>query len=138
MVCSLLYVSKTLLAPVQAEAALADIVSVSMARNAGLGITGALVATGAYFAQVLEGSPEAVAEIMRSISADPRHMRVKIIRQAKEEDRRFSAWLTAYYSAPAFGDRYIAPFYAPLSRDSLAYLGLRLVTFMEDFVRLPA
>ena len=135
MVHSVLYVSKTLLEPAQAEAELAQIVAVSRVRNAALGVSGALVSTGMYFAQVLEGDREAVDELMQSINADPRHMRVKIIRVAAEE-RRFSGWSMAYSGAAGFVDRHISPFFSPLPDGNAAHLGLRLVTLMEEFARL--
>ncbi len=114
MAYSLLYVSKTLLEHPQAEAEVAQIVASSASRNARLGVTGALVSTSTYFAQLLEGPRSAVGELMQSINADPRHMRVRIIRTA-EEERRFAEWSMVYTGYASFVDRHIAPFFCALA-----------------------
>jgi Sensors of blue-light using FAD len=49
------------------------IVRIARARNATLGVTGALVYSGEHFAQVLEGLPEDLEVLMRSIRHDTRH-----------------------------------------------------------------
>jgi hypothetical protein len=137
MAYSLLYVSKTLLEPAGAEAEVAEIVAGSVSRNARLGVTGALVCTGTYFAQLLEGTQVAVEELMQSINADARHMRVRIIRTA-EEERRFAAWSMVYTGYASFVDRHIAPFFSALPRGDAAHLAQRLVSLMEEYARLPA
>jgi hypothetical protein len=135
LVYSLLYVSKTLLEFPAGEAEVANIVAGSLIRNAKLGITGALISTGSYFAQVLEGEREAVEELMASINADPRHMRVKIIRTV-EEARRFAGWSLAYSGTSAAVDRHVAPLFSPLPQGDVAYLGLRLIGLMEEVARI--
>lgn len=137
MAYSLLYVSKTLLEAPQAETEVAQIVAGSVSRNARLGVTGALVSTGTYFAQLLEGPEGAVAELMQSINADARHMRVRTIRTAQEE-RRFAAWSMVYTGYASFVDRYIAPFFSALPQSDAAHLAQRLVSLMEEYARLPA
>lgn len=136
MAYSLLYVSKTLLTFPAGEAEVAAIVQVSRARNTLLNVTGALISTGGYFAQVLEGELAAVEELMVSINADPRHMRVKIIRTT-EEPRRFAGWAMAYSGRASFVDRHIAPLFSPLSPGDTAHLAVKLISLMEEFVRLP-
>ena len=136
MAYSLLYVSKTLLTFPAGEAEVANIVEVARSRNATLGVTGALISTGAYFAQVLEGEQQAVEELMRSIDADARHMRVKILRTVAEA-RRFSGWSMAYSGNAGFVDRHIAPLFSPLAGGDATYLAMKLIGLMEEFVRLP-
>ncbi len=136
MAYSLLYVSKTLLTFPADEGEITAIVQGSRARNTLLNVTGALIATGGCFAQVLEGDQVAVAELMRSIDADPRHMRVKIIRIV-EEPRRFANWSMAYSGQASFVDRHIIPLFSPLSGGGTAHLAVRLIELMEEFVRLP-
>jgi len=132
---TLLYVSKTLLEFPASEAEVANIVAVSLSRNAKLGVTGALISTGSYFAQVLEGEQAAVEELMDSIDADPRHMRVKIIRTV-EEPRRFAGWSMAYSGTSPLVDRHIAPLFSPLPAGDAAHLGLRLIGLMEEVTRI--
>jgi hypothetical protein len=132
---SLLYVSKTLLEYPEGKAELASIVAAANLRNAQLEITGALISTSSYFAQVLEGSQAAVEELMRSIDADPRHMRLKIIRTA-EEPRRFTGWSMAYSGYASFIDRNIAPLFSPIGEGDAQHLALRLISVMEEFTRM--
>jgi len=136
MIYTVLYVSKTLLEFPAGEAEVADIVAFSRSRNAGLEVTGALISTGTYFAQLLEGPREAVEELMRSIDADPRHMRIKTMRTA-EEARRFAGWSMAYSGTADYVDRQIAPLFSPLSASVTAHLALRLIALMEEAVKLP-
>lgn len=133
---SLLYVSKTLLEFPQGDAEVANIVEVGLARNAQLGVTGALISTPSYFAQVLEGERAAVDELMASINADPRHMRIKMVREV-EEERRFPIWSMAYSGYASFVDRQIAPLFSPLRPADAAMLSLRLIQLMQGFTRLP-
>ncbi len=49
------------------------IITVACAHNAPLHVTGALVFSGKFFAQVLEGRPEDLEALMCSIRRDPRH-----------------------------------------------------------------
>ncbi len=137
MAYTLLYISKTLLEFPAGEAEVGDIVAVSRSRNAGLDVTGVLISTGTYFAQMLEGPRAAVEILMLSIDADHRHMRVKTIRMA-EEERRFSGWSMAYSGTASYVDRQIAPLFSPLSASDTAHLALRLIALMEEFVRLPS
>jgi len=135
MASSLLYVSKTLLEFPAGEAEVADIVAVSRSRNAALGVTGALISTGTYFAQLLEGERAAVETLMLSINADARHMRVKTIRTA-EEARRFARWSMAYSGTAHYMDRQIGPLFSPLSASDTVHLALRLITLMVECVHL--
>lgn len=134
---SLLYVSKTLLQFPAGGAEVAKIVEGSLARNANLGVTGALISTGQHFAQVLEGKQAAVDELMASISTDPRHMKVKIIRVV-EEDRRFPDWALAYSGMAGVVDRHIAPLFSPLPESEATHLAMRLLGMMEEFARIQA
>ena len=133
---SLLYVSKTLLQFPAGGAEVAKIVEGSLARNANLGVTGALISTGQHFAQLLEGRQAAVEELMASISADPRHMKMKTLRVV-EEDRRFPDWALAYSGVAGLVDRYIAPLFSPLPEKETAHLAMRLVGIVEEFARIP-
>jgi hypothetical protein len=137
MVYTLLYVSKTLLVFPGGEAEVAAIVAASQSRNAGLDVTGALISTGTYFAQLLEGPREGVEALMESINADPRHMQPRIIRIAQEE-RRFPGWALVYAGYASVVDRHIAPLFSSLPPADAAHLAQRLITLMEEFSRLPS
>ncbi len=134
---SLLYVSKTLLEYPAGEPEVAQIVAGSVKRNALLGITGALISTGTYFAQLLEGPRAGVEELMASIDADPRHMRLRILRTTQEE-RRFAGWDLVYGGYTGILDRHIAPFFSSLPQADAARLAQRLITMMEELARQPS
>jgi hypothetical protein len=109
---SLLYVSRTLLKFPAGDAEVENIVTVSLARNAGLDVTGALISTPSYFAQVLEGPQPAVVELMHSIMRDPRHAEIKIVTEGEVPARRFPNWSMAYSGYATYVDDYIASFFA--------------------------
>ncbi|MBB5371801.1 BLUF domain-containing protein [Acidocella aromatica] len=132
---SLLYVSRTLLKFPAGNAEVKNIVAVSLARNAGLDVTGALISTPSYFAQVLEGAQPAVAELMSSIRRDQRHAEVKILTEGEVPVRRFSNWSMAYSGYATYVDDYIEPFFALASPAQAARLSQRLIQLMLEFTR---
>ena len=107
-VFSLLYVSRALVHGPEAEAAVADIVNVARQRNGQLEVTGALLFTGAHFAQVLEGTHGAVKELMVSINRDPRHTEITVIQEGAVAEARFAQWTLAYSGPSNFIDRTVA------------------------------
>ncbi|MBE7196523.1 MAG: BLUF domain-containing protein [Parafilimonas terrae] len=97
---SLLYVSRR----VSSDADVRDIVATSRARNAGLRITGALVASRSRFAQILEGPRSGVDALMDSIRRDPRHTGVEALVYDDIDGRRFADWTLAYSGASVYVD----------------------------------
>ena len=69
--------------------------------NAANGITGALVYVDGVFLQILEGSREAIQDLMARISNDVRHETVTILKQAEIPRAIFVDWKMAYVSATA-------------------------------------
>lgn len=63
-----------------------------LARNPGLGITGALYFDGDQFFQVIEGEDEAVHALFEEIREDPRHSCVQLLWDGPIEHRRFGNW----------------------------------------------
>lgn len=78
------------------ERGIEDILAVARARNARLGITGALYYDGAYFLQVLEGMQAALADVFASILADNRHGDVRIVERGPVSQRSFAGWDMAW------------------------------------------
>lgn len=105
---ALLYASRALVTGEEAEAAVEDIVRGARERNAGLGVTGALLFSGGHFAQWLEGSRAAVDELMRSIARDPRHTDIVILDAAATAARSFPDWTLAYAGSSTFVDGTLA------------------------------
>lgn len=132
---SLLYVSRTLLKFPTGNAEVEAIVAVSLVRNAGLDVTGALISTPAYFAQVLEGPQPAVAELMRSIMRDPRHTEIKLLTEGEVPERRFSGWSMAYSGYATYVDDHIEPFFTPGAPAQAVRLRQRLIRLMQEFIR---
>jgi len=98
----LLYVSRSALR-LPAEAREVDaIVAWSRARNAALGVTGALVFTETHFAQYLEGPDASVALLMNSIRRDPRHADVATIYERPLRHHVFPTWALAYAGPSTF------------------------------------
>ena len=94
------YVSRSLSTPSQIQRIL-----VSARRNNTAGeITGALLFSGGFFAQVLEGRSGTVGALMATIGADPRHDGVTVLLDTPIDARRFPGWSLAYVGIPGVED----------------------------------
>lgn len=76
--------------------ALEDLLQVSRARNASLGVTGALLFNEGRFLQLLEGDEASVRAIYASIVRDRRHADVTLIAAEPGAARRFARWSMAF------------------------------------------
>jgi hypothetical protein len=90
------YVSKKALAWPYDAPDVDAITAVALSRNASLDVTGALISTDHYFAQILEGPEAAVDDVMASILRDARHHSVKVLADCEEEERWFAQWSLAF------------------------------------------
>lgn len=104
---SLLYISRSTIAPEEAEAVVAGIVAASVTRNAAAGVTGALLFTGTHFAQALEGDKAAIEDLMHRVTCDTRHDEIVIVEQGSLEQRRFETWSMAYFGPSQFVSRHV-------------------------------
>ncbi|WP_234810808.1 BLUF domain-containing protein [Sphingobium herbicidovorans] len=96
------YISTSRWGAAQVDEQIRTIVDVSRPRNRLLGVTGALLFTGRRFAQYLEGSPAAIAELKQSIIRDVRHEDVRTIASGPYDVRRFLTWSLAYAGPSRF------------------------------------
>ncbi len=94
------YISRSRATPVEVQRILAN----ARHRNGLRQVTGALLFTGGHFAQVLEGSPQALVEIMAAIEADPRHEAMTRLIEGDITQRRFDAWTMAFVEALGVDD----------------------------------
>lgn len=78
-----------------------DILSVARRNNATVGVTGALIFNSLCFAQILEGSREAVEHIFERIAQDDRHEDVTLLTFSPTEQRLFGNWSMAYVGLSA-------------------------------------
>ena len=69
------------------------LVAQSQTNNAVSGVTGALMASGSVFFQMLEGATESVDEFYRRISRDPRHTSIHLLRsELTRSPRMYADW----------------------------------------------
>lgn len=129
---SLVYVSRSCLALDGDAEAIAEIVRTAISRNAALRVTGALIYTELYFAQVLEGPSRAVDELMGAVRHDKRHMDVTVVAEQKLSTRKFENWAMAYGGPSPHLDRFVKPLISPVT-SIVQRLSLvdRLMTFMQ-------
>lgn len=120
-----LYTSRTAISGVDPQPIVREIVRASRWRNSRLAITGALIFTGGWFAQYIEGPPEGVALIRRSILVDGRHCDVATLGEGAARERRFADWTLAYADDAIPFDRLIG-----LARTLKAQAGQRLLMEM--------
>lgn len=92
----LTYISRSTVAAARHSNDLSGMIAKARARNAALGVTGALIHAQGYFAQVLEGNPDDVKELMASIRRDQRHSELEITETCAINERRFQSWMLAY------------------------------------------
>lgn len=64
--------------------------------NMRLGITGALLYSGGYFCQVIEGEEGNLEDLFETIQQDSRHAEITVLNFEKAEERSFSEWSMAF------------------------------------------
>ena len=74
------------------EADLEDIHRSAREQNALDGVTGLLVFNGTHFLQIIEGSEQAIEELVERLRMDPRHTGFEIRDRRKVEGRSFPDW----------------------------------------------
>lgn len=90
----LVYYSRTTLpgTPEDMAGDIDEILAASQRNNARVGVTGALMFNRGCFAQVLEGSRDAVEQTFERIQRDPRHGDVTVLEFAPADTRGFASW----------------------------------------------
>lgn len=91
----LIYRSQSLVAPDERKTSLGEIFTTARRNNKALGITGALIVSGAGFVQALEGDETAVRALYATITEDPRHEGLMIVEEGDVEARVFGRWAMA-------------------------------------------
>jgi hypothetical protein len=94
---NLAYISKNSIKGTQAEIAeeIKDILAAAHRNNPSKGITGALLYSGDYFCQVIEGPADVLEELFETIQMDDRHGDVTVLHFEPIEARGFSEWAMA-------------------------------------------
>ena len=101
-ICQLFYISR---ASKEFDSALIqDILQVARRNNHQLDVTGCLLYSGTFFAQVLEGSNEVVQELALRIARDPRHHEVQFLLENHRVEREYGDWSMGYLHDQGLAD----------------------------------
>lgn len=94
---NLAYISKNTIkgSPDEIKEQLRTILASAHKNNPAKGITGALLYSGGYFCQVIEGPQEVLEELFETIQMDDRHGDVTVLHFDPIEARGFSEWAMA-------------------------------------------
>lgn len=94
----LMYRSRNRIPEDQRKKELGTLFTAARSNNKAQGITGALLLSGDWFVQVLEGREEAVRALFSSIERDPRHAEVTLLEGRPVPERVFARWAMARVS----------------------------------------
>ena len=103
----LLYVSESRIGEPHAQSVVSRIVAHAQINNGLYDITGALIFTGQQFAQVLEGSEDAIQTVMACIHTDTRHGKIMVVDKSPITRRLFADWQMAYQGPSQFVSRHV-------------------------------
>ena len=91
----LMYRSRDRLTPEDRGSELGDLFATARSNNEKRRITGALLLTGDWFIQVLEGKEADVRALFSSIEHDPRHDSVEVLDAGPASEQAFAHWSMA-------------------------------------------
>jgi hypothetical protein len=107
------------------SAAIREILEWSRDFNKSHEITGSLMFSEGFFAQVLEGPPDVIKATLGHICCDPRHRNLRLLECLPTDRREFPSWAMAFIDASTQIDL-VAPILAgnqtPLAADILAMM----------------
>jgi IS5 family transposase len=99
-VFQLMYRSRNRLTADDRGAELADLFARSRSNNQRRGVTGALLVSGQWFVQVLEGDEAVVRSLFDTIQTDARHDAVEVLWTEPAGARAFAQWSMAQIGVP--------------------------------------
>lgn len=135
MLSMLIYVSRVKMTGMDAEAEVARIAARSAERNVAAGVTGALIFTESYFAQLLEGRLWRLDQLFSRLSVDHRHSEIRVLRREPISTRRFSDWSMAYAGRASYCNRFVARYFDDFESRAPERDALALRELMQEFVR---
>lgn len=97
---TLAYFSQNAVCSADPATEIEQILAVARVENPKREVTGALLYSDGYFAQVLEGRYEEVKAVFSAIERDPRHHNITVLYFKPAAGRNFGAWSMAYAGAP--------------------------------------
>ena len=94
---NLAYISKNTIkgSKEEVDEQIKTILAAAHKNNPALGVTGALLYSGGYFCQVIEGEEEVLEDLFETIQMDDRHGEVTVLQFEPIEERGFSEWAMA-------------------------------------------
>ncbi len=107
------------------------ILAKSQRNNKQVNVTGALMFTDGYFAQVLEGSMKAVEEVFERIQLDDRHAEVQLLSFDRAETRVFPTWSMAFVGSDERGRQKFGHYAASSGFDFAAVDGDTMVAHLQ-------
>ncbi|WP_404710703.1 BLUF domain-containing protein [Sphingomonas sp. MMS24-J13] len=134
VVSSLLYVSRSTVPASGLAKELADIQYTSLARNSECDLTGVLIATPVFFAQILEGPIGSLTGVMRSIRADARHVEIDEDGPNGLEGRSFRHWSMACFGPDSFTSRQIEPAIMRCHGSMSPRKAVELISFIKTII----
>lgn len=134
---NLAYISKNAIkgSPDDVKAAIRDILETAQRNNQALGVTGALLFSGGYFCQVIEGPQSVLEQLFETIQMDERHGDVTVLHFEPIESRGFSEWAMALAGVEEHMRFDIEGIRASRNELKTKEAGHHLVTVLEQLVR---
>lgn len=102
------------------------IADLAAARNASVGLSGALVASGGVFIQILEGPTDALDSVLRRIRLDARHRDLVVLRREAVSSRLFGSWAMRFVELDEDAMKRMAPMVALIHGSTTAPTGRAL------------
>lgn len=132
----LLYVSRAV--PGLLPADRLRILAASQANNPSAGITGLLLYSGRFFAQVVEGECVAVHKLLARLEGDPRHDGMRLVQRRLLARREYAQWSAGLALAPELDEQLRVLQAGPSALDLQATALLRQWWLAQDDVGVPA
>lgn len=129
----LLYVSESRLLTNSAQFDVEKLVEGARSRNLRLNITGALLYTGRFFAQRIEGPAEVVEMLIRDIKQNSRHHQVRVAQIEPLIHRRFARWSMAYSGPSIFVEHHVEQIFQNVDAINIDTYAKRIVDIMFEF-----
>ena len=133
----LAYISKNAIQGTKDEvsAQIEDILRSAHRNNPARGISGALLYSGGYFCQVIEGQEDQVEELFEIIQMDPRHAEVRVLQFVEIEQRGFGQWSMALAGVEDQGSLKVEGMLDSKDQIEMAQSAQALVQMMERLVK---
>ncbi|MDQ2783245.1 MAG: BLUF domain-containing protein [Actinomycetota bacterium] len=132
----LIYRSRDCIPAEEREDELGDLFARARSNNERRNITGALLLSGQWFVQVLEGEEADVRSLFATIQGDPRHDGVELLFEGLTDTRTFAHWSMAKVAMPESDIPLIAHLseIAPASSHRMTPAMVRTLDIMRDAV----